>query len=67
MKVTNQLGSYRAAKAKSEIMPSVEHCQDNGQNNRAENLDQNDETTREDDEKIQVGSFRRSASSQPSG
>jgi len=35
MIVTDQLGSYRAAK--SEIMPSVEHCQDKWQNNRAEN------------------------------
>jgi putative transposase len=36
--VTDQLGSYHAAK--QELMPSVEHRQDKGQNNRAENSHQ---------------------------
>ncbi len=36
--ITDQLRSYSAAKA--EIMPSVEHCQNKGQNNRAENSHQ---------------------------
>lgn len=36
--ITDQLGSYRAAK--QEIMPSVEHYQDKGLNNRAENSHQ---------------------------
>ncbi len=36
--VTDQLGSYRAAKA--EIMPCVEHYRDKGLNNRAENSHQ---------------------------
>ena len=36
--ITDQLRSYRAVKA--EILPSVEHCQDKGLNNRAENSHQ---------------------------
>ena len=38
MIVTDQLRSYSAAKA--EVMPSVEHRQEKGQNNRAENSHQ---------------------------
>jgi putative transposase len=36
--ITDKLRSYSAAKA--EVLPSVEHCQDKGQNNRAENSHQ---------------------------
>ena len=36
--ITDKLRSYGAAKA--EVLPSVEHCQDKGQNNRAENSHQ---------------------------
>ncbi len=36
--ITDRLRSYGAAKA--EVLPSVEHCQDKGQNNRAENSHQ---------------------------
>ena len=36
--ITDKLKSYHAAK--QEILPSVEHCQDKGQNNRAENSHQ---------------------------
>src|SRR6185369_2096508 len=36
--ITDQLRSYRAAIA--ETLPSVEHCQNKGQNNRAENSHQ---------------------------
>src|SRR6266849_2724076 len=36
--ITDQLKSYSAAKA--EVLPGVEHCQDKGQNNRAENSHQ---------------------------
>ena len=38
MIITDKLRSYSAAKA--EVLPSVEHCQDKGQNNRAENSHQ---------------------------
>ena len=36
--ITDKLRSYSAAKA--EVLPGVEHCQDKGQNNRAENSHQ---------------------------
>jgi putative transposase len=36
--ITDKLKSYSAARA--EVMPSVEHCQDKGRNNRAENFHQ---------------------------
>jgi putative transposase len=36
--ITDKLKSYSAAKA--EVLPSVEHCQNKGQNNRAENSHQ---------------------------
>jgi putative transposase len=36
--ITDRLRSYSAAKA--EVLPGVEHCQDKGQNNRAENSHQ---------------------------
>jgi len=36
--ITDKLRSYSAAIA--EVLPSVEHCQDKGQNNRAENSHQ---------------------------
>jgi putative transposase len=36
--ITDKLRSYSAAKA--EVLPSVEHCQDKWQNNRAENSHQ---------------------------
>src|SRR5450432_2064399 len=36
--ITDKLRSYSAAK--SEVLPSVEHCQDKWQNNRAENSHQ---------------------------
>ena len=36
--IRDKLKSYRAAGA--EVMPGVEHCQDKGQNNRAENSHQ---------------------------
>ena len=36
--ITDKLKSYSAAKA--EVLPGVEHCQDKGQNNRAENSHQ---------------------------
>ena len=35
MIITDKLRSYGAAKA--EVMPNAEHCQNKGQNNRAEN------------------------------
>jgi putative transposase len=38
MIITDKLKSYSAAKA--EVMPSVDHCQDKWQNNRAENSHQ---------------------------
>ena len=38
MIITDKLRSYSAAKA--EVLPGVEHCQDKGQNNRAENSHQ---------------------------
>jgi putative transposase len=36
--ITDKLKSYSAAKA--EVLPGVEHCQNKGQNNRAENSHQ---------------------------
>src|SRR5450432_3993385 len=38
MIITDKLRSYHAAIA--EVLPGVEHCQDKGQNNRAENSHQ---------------------------
>ena len=49
MIITDRLKSYGAAKA--EVLPSVELCQDRGQNNRAENSHQ---PTRDDELTVQV-------------
>ena len=52
MIITDKLRSYSAAKA--EVLPSVEHCQDKGQNNRAENSHQPTRFAGAADETVQV-------------
>jgi transposase-like protein len=54
--ITDKLRSYSAAKA--EVLPSVEHCQDKGQNNRAENSQQPTRLRERVDETVQVSGPR---------